>query len=55
MNGHFAFKRMVDDPDEHVLLEFSYNSNSFDPVDSSEPQSTGEVNQGNIRKELIEV
>ena len=55
MNGPSAFKRMVDDTDEHVLLEFSNNSNSVDPADSSEPQSTGEVNVGNIGKELIEV
>ena len=55
MKGPFAFKRMVDDLDEHVLLEFPNESNRVDPVNDSESQHTEKENADNREKEEIMV
>lgn len=55
MKGPFAFKRTVDDPDEHVLLELSNESNRVDPVNDSESQHTEKENADNREKEVIMV
>lgn len=55
MKGPFAFKRMVDDLDEHVLLEFPNESNRVDPVNDSESPHTEKENADNREKEEIMV